>query len=71
MNTEAEVTPETDVLLPQLREDLHIQEGIRDVDGHRTWTLFDPVRNRYFQLTEHDFNLISCWHLRKIGRAHV
>lgn len=64
MNTEAEVTPETDVLLPQLREDLHIQEGIRDVDGHRTWTLFDPVRNRYFQLTEHDFNLISCWHLR-------
>lgn len=57
-----------DLLLPPLREDLRIQEGIRDIDGHRTWTLFDPVRNRYFQLTERDFHLIACWHLRTLSQ---
>ncbi|MDQ8037166.1 MAG: biotin/lipoyl-binding protein [Pedobacter sp.] len=53
-----------DISLPLLREELQLQEGIRDVDGHRTWTLFDPIRNRYFQLTELDFTLLSFWHLR-------
>lgn len=57
--------PAEELLLPRLREDLRIQEGIRDIDGHRTWTMFDPLRNRYFQLTERDFNLISCWYLVK------
>lgn len=50
-----------ELTLPALREDLQVQEGARDLDGHRTWTLFDPLRNRFFQLTERDFNLIGCW----------
>lgn len=49
------------LVLPALREDLMVQEGARDLDGHRTWTLFDPLRNRFFQLTERDFNLLGCW----------
>lgn len=50
-----------------LREDLQIHEGMRDLDGHRTWTLLDPLRNRYFQLTERDFNLVSCWALGNVA----
>lgn len=67
MTVSAVASSGEEIILPSLREDLRIQEGIRDIDGHRTWTLYDPVRNRYFQLTERDFNLLACWGLRVLS----
>lgn len=57
--SEAEADPDRD--LPALREDLRLMPGPRDHRGHPTWTLHDPVRNRFFQLDEHTFQIVACW----------
>lgn len=47
--------------LPALREDLGLFQGPRTVLGEPTWTLHDPVRNRYFQLGLTEFELVAQW----------
>lgn len=48
--------------LPVLREDLGLFPGPRNSRGEATWTLHDPVRNRYFRIGEREFELLSRWH---------
>lgn len=52
---------EPDQKLPALREDLRLFQGARDWDGQPNWTVFDPLRNRYFQFGERQFMLLSHW----------
>lgn len=47
--------------LPSLREDLRLLPGPAADDGSPRWTLFDPVRNRYFRLGAMAFELLSRW----------
>lgn len=47
--------------LPALREDLGLFPGPRNSRGEASWTLHDPVRNRYFRLGEREFELLTRW----------
>lgn len=47
--------------LPALREDLQLLEGGSRHDGSPYWMLFDPLRNRYFRIGWHAFQLLSRW----------
>jgi putative peptide zinc metalloprotease protein len=50
-----------DLLLPDLREDIQLLPGPAAFDGSPTWTIFDPVRNRYFKIGWSAFQLLSRW----------
>ncbi|MGH8624368.1 MAG: biotin/lipoyl-binding protein [Gammaproteobacteria bacterium] len=52
-----------DLRLPVLREDLQLLEGPPDLDGSPTWTIFDPVRSRFFRVGWTAFQLLSRWSL--------
>lgn len=54
--------------LPLLREDLQLLEGPCDLDGSPTWTIFDPVRNRFFRIGWTAFQLLSRWSLGRADR---
>lgn len=47
--------------LPPLREDLQLQAGPTDVNGAPTWTIYDPVRNRYLRLSALGFEIVRHW----------
>ncbi len=49
--------------LPALRNDLVIAAGPAARDGAPTWTLVDPIRNRYFALEDAAVRLLRGWHL--------
>ena len=49
--------------LPSLREDVSLREGARALDGSPTWLLYDPVRNKYFQINRAGMAIIRCWDL--------
>jgi putative peptide zinc metalloprotease protein len=49
--------------LPPLRQDVAILDGPRAADGAPTWTLHDPVRNRYVRLGREAMRLLSHWSL--------
>lgn len=47
--------------LMRLREDVHIMPGTRSWNGEPTWTLADPLRNRFFQISDADMRLLRYW----------
>jgi len=49
--------------LPALRQELTLHPGVRYAEGMPTWTLQDPVANRFFRLNWLDFELLSRWHM--------
>ncbi len=60
-------SPQDDVTLPPLREDLQIQPGTPTPDGVPTWTIMDPARHQFFQIEWTAFQLLSHW---QTGSAH-
>ena len=54
--------------LPALREDLKLLEGPREADGSPTWTVHDPVRQRFYRFGRTGFEFLARWHLGS-GRA--
>lgn len=48
--------------LPPLRDDLQLLPG-PPAGGSPTWTLYDPVRGRFFRIGPEAFALLSRWHL--------
>lgn len=50
-----------DIALPALREDLQLLKGPVAVDGSPSWTIFDPVRNKYFRIGWSAFQMLSRW----------
>ena len=55
--------------LPPLREDLQLMPGSPTPDGQPTWTLFDPIRDRYFQISWPTFQLLSRWNGRTANQV--
>lgn len=54
--------------LPPLREDLSLLAGPSDKSGAPTWTIFDPVRNRYFRLGHMEVEMLRRWHAGQSDR---
>jgi putative peptide zinc metalloprotease protein len=51
------------MVLPSLRDELQLHPGPIGGDGEPTWTLHDPVRNRFFRLGWSSFEMLARWHL--------
>ncbi|OAN48865.1 hypothetical protein A6A04_19640 [Paramagnetospirillum marisnigri] len=49
--------------LPSLRDELALLQGPPTNDGSPTWTLHDPLSNRFFRLSWPAFEVLSRWHL--------
>ena len=62
------ITPQEDLALPVLRDDLQILSGTPTAEGVPTWNILDPVRQQYFQIGWSAFQLLSQWHLRSATR---
>jgi len=43
----------------ELRKDLHIFQGIKDVKGNNTWVIFDPVADKYFRISEKEYIIVN------------
>jgi putative peptide zinc metalloprotease protein len=52
-------------LMP-LRDELTLHEGPRTLDGAPTWTLHDPITNRFFRIGWLEFEILSRWDLGDI-----
>ena len=48
--------------LPALRDELALSAGPPDAGGAPTWTLHDPLSNRFFRLSWPAFEILSRWH---------
>lgn len=58
--------------LPTLRDELAVLNGPVADDGSPTWTLHDPLSNRFFRVPWPVFEILSRWHLgdpRKVVAA--
>ena len=49
--------------LPQLRDDLELVRGPTRPDGSPSWTIHDPLRNRFFRFGWMEFEMLSRWDL--------
>ena len=54
----------TQVNLKPLRDDLELHKGPAAPDGSPTYTVFDPVANKFYRLGWIEFEILSRWHLR-------
>jgi putative peptide zinc metalloprotease protein len=52
--------PEKKYFTGTLRTDLELFGGEPDTDGGTTWIVFDPVSDKYFRLSEEDYQIIGC-----------
>ena len=55
----AEIT--YDSALPELRAELQFKPGIRELDGSKSWLVFDPLRHEYFQLDSKNYQMLKRW----------
>lgn len=46
--------------LPELRQDVQLHRGPH-WRGSQVWLVYDPVRHRYFQISQRAFRLLSIW----------
>jgi putative peptide zinc metalloprotease protein len=53
--------PAAPARLPRLRDDLRLLEGPRTRHGAPSWTLHDPIANRYFRLGWLEFEMLARW----------
>ncbi|MBU2713460.1 site-2 protease family protein [Zooshikella harenae] len=56
-------------LLPELRQELQLLPGPRTKTGEPSWTLHDPVSQRFFYIGECEFILLRHWHHRQIAEV--
>lgn len=54
-------------ILPALRADLQIKPGTRELDGSKTWTIFDPLRHSYFQIDHKNLQILKHWSTGSAG----
>ena len=50
-----------DTALPELRTELQFKPGIRELDGSKSWLVFDPLRHEYFQLDGKNYQMLKSW----------
>lgn len=53
--------------LPPLRDDVRLTEGPREADGSPTWTIHDPLRQRFYRIGHAGFAFLSRWSLGNAG----
>ncbi len=53
--------PHTERPLPPLRKNLQFLRGAPSPEGVPTWTIVDPVRNKYFQIEWQVYQLLERW----------
>lgn len=46
--------------LSELRQEIQLHRGLSS-DGGQTWLVYDPIRHRYFQISQRAFRLLSIW----------
>ncbi len=51
--------------LPDLRQDVRLFRGPGSTH-HQTWLLYDPVRHRYFQISNEAYSLLALWRRESI-----
>ncbi|MGH1419770.1 MAG: biotin/lipoyl-binding protein [Hyphomicrobiaceae bacterium] len=49
------------IKLPRLRQELRLRKGTSTFFGAPTWLVYDPVRHRYFSITDHVHNVLKIW----------
>ena len=54
-------TSKQDSPLPPLRDDLQIVKGMPTLQGEPTWTIVDPVRNKYMQIGWGAYQMLTRW----------
>ena len=57
--------------LPSLRTNLQFNRGAPTPDGVPTWTIVDPIRNRYFQIEWTVYQMILRWSAGTIEKLHA
>ena len=57
--------------LPPLRTNLQFTRGIPTPGGVPTWTIVDPIRNRYFQVEWTVYQMIKHWSAGTIEKLHA
>jgi len=61
-------------MLPNIRDDLQLLPGPPLENGFPTWTLYDPVRHRFYRIGWAEFELLARWHLNDaeqvVARVH-
>lgn len=57
--------------LPPFRANLQFTRGTPTPDGVPTWTIVDPVRNRYFQIEWPVYQMIQHWNAGTIEKLHA
>lgn len=50
-------------MLPELRPELFLFPAAPDPEGRPHWVIYDPLRHRYFQISEQDLNLLALFPL--------
>ena len=55
------VSPPQERTLPPLRKNLQFLRGAPTPEGVPTWTIVDPVRNKYFQIEWQVYQLLQRW----------
>lgn len=50
-----------DSTLPELRTELQIKPGIRELDGSMSWLIFDPLRHQYYQIDNKNRQILQLW----------
>lgn len=54
-------------VLPLLRPELQIKPGVRELDGSKSWVIFDPLRHQYFQINEKNKKILELWRSSATG----
>ncbi len=56
-------------VLPALRDDIEIMRGASTANGCPTWTIYDPVAHRYFQIDLRGHAILESWDANTTVRA--
>jgi putative peptide zinc metalloprotease protein len=64
-STDPDADPLDRIELPPLRDDLELLSAPDAPDGSPCWTIYDPVRNRYFRIGHESFEAIARWSLSR------
>jgi len=58
---------ESTSVLPELRADLQYSEGVRELDGSKSYLIFDPLRHQYLQINYKSKRILELWHSKNAG----
>ncbi len=51
--------------LPPIRDDVRLMEGGSEANGAPTWTIYDPVKHRFYRIGSLEFEILRRWNNRK------